>query len=123
MWRATIKGLLAHKLRLALTAVAIVLGVGMISGTYILTDTINRSFDQLFAQVNKGVAVDVSGVKQFKSTGMEGNAGAAERVPESLLPGIRAVPGVRVAEGGVSGYAQLVDKQGKAITTGGAPAF
>jgi putative ABC transport system permease protein len=122
MWRATIKGLLAHKVRLGLTALAIVLGVGMVSGTYILTDTIDHAFDDLFSQINKGVAVVVTGQEKFKATGPGGqDAGSAERIPESLLPDIRSVPGVRVAEGGVGGYAQLVDKQGKAIETGGAP--
>ncbi|HEX9236354.1 MAG TPA: ABC transporter permease, partial [Actinomycetota bacterium] len=124
MWRATIKGLLAHKLRLGLTALAVVLGVSFISGTYILTDTMNKAFDNLFQQVNKGVAVAVSGVPKFKSTGPGGDqAGSAERVPASLLDVIKKVPGVRTAEGSLAGYAQLVGKDGKAITTGGAPTF
>ena len=48
MWRATIKGLIAHRVRLTLTAMSIVLGVGFVAGTYILTDTMNRAFDNLF---------------------------------------------------------------------------
>jgi putative ABC transport system permease protein len=122
MWRATIKGLLAHKLRLGLTALAIVLGVGMVSGTYILTDTLNHAFDNLFSEVNRGVAVAVSAEAKFKAVGPGGqNAGSARRIPDTLLPAVRAVPGVRVAEGVVQGYAQLVGKDGKAIQTGGAP--
>jgi putative ABC transport system permease protein len=122
MWRATIKGLLAHKLRLALTAVAIVLGVGFVAGTYMLTDTINKAFDNLFQQINKGVAVEVSRVPQFTASGPDSeSAGTAERVPGSILATVQNVPGVRVAEGGLTGYAQLVGKDGKAITTGGAP--
>ena len=124
MWRATIKGLLAHKVRLGLTALAIVLGVAFVAGTFILTDTMGRAFDELFATVNKGVAVQVSGVPKFESNGPGGEmAGAAERVPADLLGTIRGVDGVRNAEGGLSGYAQLVDKKGKAISTGGAPTF
>src|SRR6266542_2085941 len=121
MWRATFKGLLAHKLRLGLTALAIVLGVGFVSGTYILTDTMGRAFDDLFQTINKGTAVDVSGVQKFTSNGPGGEAGTAERVPNSLIPTIQAVPGVRSAVGSLSGYAQLVAKDGKAVTTGGAP--
>src|SRR5713226_8895562 len=105
MWRATIKGLLAHKVRLGLTALAVVLGVAFVSGTYILTDTMGKAFDNLFQDINKGVAVAVSGVP----------------VPASLLDSIKAVDGVRTAEGSLAGYAQLVGKDGKAITTGGAP--
>jgi putative ABC transport system permease protein len=124
MWRATIKGLLAHKVRLGLTALAIVLGVAFVAGTFILTDTMGKAFDDLFATVNKGVAVQVSGVPKFESNGAGGEtAGAAERVPTELLATIRGVDGVRAAEGGLTGYAQLVDKKGKAISTGGAPTF
>ncbi len=122
MLRATLKSLLAHKLRLAMTALAIVLGVGFVSGTYILTDTMNRAFDNLFSQIDKGVAVEVSGVQQFKGNGPGGmDAGPAERVPNSVLTQILQVPGVRTAAGSLVGYAQLVDKNGKAVTTGGAP--
>ena len=46
MWRATLKSLLAHKLRLALTALSIMLGVGFVAGTYVLTDTMNAAFTQ-----------------------------------------------------------------------------
>src|SRR5438132_9934429 len=122
MWRATIKGLLAHKVRLGLTALSIVLGVGFVAGTYILTDTMNRAFDNLFKQVNEGVAVQVSGIPKFKGTGRGGqDAGPAQRVPNSLVAKVQNVPGVKDAEGALAGYAQLVAKDGKAVTTGGAP--
>ncbi len=45
-----LKGLLTRKLRTALTAIAIVLGVAMVSGTYVLTDSIANAFDAIFAQ-------------------------------------------------------------------------
>ena len=50
MWRATFKALLAKKLRFALTALSVVLGVGFVAGTFVLTDTMNAAFDQLFDQ-------------------------------------------------------------------------
>src|SRR5256885_433566 len=122
MWRATIKGLLAHKLRLGLTALAIVLGVAFVAGTFILTDTMGRAFDNLFATVNQGVAVEITGIPRFESNAPGGEtAGSAERVPANLLDTVRQGDGVKAAEGGLSGYAQLIDKNGKAITTGGAP--
>ena len=121
MWRVTIKGLLAHKVRLMLTALAVVLGVGFVSGTYLLTDTMNRAFNNLFQTINKGIAVEVTGIAKFTTSGVQGDAGAPERVPDDLVAKIQQVPGVRVAAGSLTGYAQLVDKQGKAITTGGAP--
>jgi putative ABC transport system permease protein len=117
MWRVTIKGLLAHKLRLALTALAIVLGVMFIAGTFVFTDTLNNTFKTLFGNIYQNVDFQVRGVAQF------GSGGTATRnpIPESLLATVRAVPGVEVAEGSVEGYAQYIGHDGKAITTGGAP--
>jgi putative ABC transport system permease protein len=120
MWRATLKGLLAHKMRLGLTALAIVLGVGFVSGTYILTDTMNKAFTNLFSAIDKGIAVQVSGVSKFKG-GFGGDVGQPQRVPGSLVADIARVPGVRTAEGELTGYAQLVTPGGKAVETHGAP--
>src|SRR5919204_4241019 len=122
MWRATVKGLLAHKVRLGLTALAIVLGVGFVSGTYILTDTMNKAFQNLFSAIDKGIAVQVSGVPKFKG-GFGGDVGQPPRVPGYLVADIARIPGVRVAEGELAGYAQLVASNGKAVETHGAPTF
>jgi putative ABC transport system permease protein len=117
MWNATIKGLLSHKLRLALTALAIVLGVSFVSGTYVLTDTMNATFTQLFQDTTKGIDV----VVQTKQTFASEQGDTRDPVPESLLQQVRGVDGVKIAEGSVNGYAQFVGKNGKAVTTGGAP--
>ena len=119
MRKATLKGLLAHKLRLALTALSVVLGVAFVSGTFVLTDTINHTFDNLFQEVTQGTDVTVRARSGFGEGG--GVDVSRDTVPESLLGTVRAVPGVRVAEGTVGGLAQLVDPKGKAITTTGAP--
>jgi putative ABC transport system permease protein len=117
MWRVTIKGLLAHKLRLALTALAIVIGVTFIAGTLVLTDTLHSTFDTLFSNIYQNIDFQVRGVAQL------GSGGTATRnpVPESVLSTVRGVPGVEAADGSVAGYAQYVAPDGKAITTGGAP--
>jgi putative ABC transport system permease protein len=108
---------LAHKLRLALTALAIVLGVTFIAGTFVLTDTLHNTFDTLFGTIYSKVDFQVRGVAQF------GSGGTATRnpVPESVLSTVRGVPGVQAAEGSVNGYAQFISHDGKAISTGGAP--
>ncbi|HEY8112801.1 MAG TPA: FtsX-like permease family protein [Actinomycetes bacterium] len=113
----TLRGLTAHKLRLALTALAIVLGVGFVAGTYVLTDTISKTFTQLFEQTTKGVDVAVRTRDTFSSEGNEQRA----PMPATLLDTVTAVPGVAAAEGSVFGYAQFVGKDGKPVTTGGAP--
>src|SRR5215207_1153887 len=120
MGKATLKGLMAHKLRLAATALAIVLGVSFVSGTYVLTDTITASFDSLFKQVTQGIDVAVRSEETF---GGIDTGEVRDPMPASLLERIQAVDGVRVAEGSVTGYAQLVGKDGKALTTGGAPSL
>jgi putative ABC transport system permease protein len=117
MWNATIKGLLSHKLRLALTALAIVLGVSFVSGTYVLTDTMNATFTQLFQDTTKGIDV----VVQTRQTFASQQGDTRDPVPESLLQQIKGVDGVKLAEGSVSGFAQFIGKNGKAVTTGGAP--
>jgi putative ABC transport system permease protein len=121
MWKVTIKGLLAHKLRLALTALAIVLGVTFIAGTLVLTDTLHNTFNTLFGNIYQNVDFQVRGVAQFNSSGPGGGGAVRNPIPESTLATVRAVPGVDVAEGNVDGFAQYVAKDGKAITTGGAP--
>jgi putative ABC transport system permease protein len=122
MWKVTIKGLLAHKLRLALTALAIVLGVTFISGTFVLTDTLHNTFNTLFSNIYQKVDFQVRGVTQFNSTGPGGGGAVRNEIPESLLTSVRAVPGVAVAEGNVTyNPIQYVAKDGKAISTGGAP--
>ena len=117
MWNVTIKGLLAHKLRLGLTALAIVLGVTFISGTFVLTDTLHNTFSNLFGNIYAKVDFQVRGVAQL---GSGGNA-VRNELPESLLATVRGVPGVSAAEGQVTGYAQYIGRNGKAIQTGGAP--
>ena len=121
MWRATIKGLLAHKLRLVLTGLAIVLGVSFVAGTYILTDTINRTFDELFAVVNKGVAVSVQGVPKFEANSFGQDAGQPERVPASLVDEIKAVPGVADGGGDADRLRASWSWTARRSSTGGAP--
>ena len=117
MRKVTIKGLLAHKLRLALTALAIVLGVTFISGTFVLTDTLQNTFTVLFGNIYPKVDFQVRGAAQL---GTGANATRNE-LPESLLATVRGVAGVQAAQGQVTGYAQFVARDGKAISTGGAP--
>ena len=116
--RLTLKELWAHKLRLALTAIAIVLGVSFITGTYVLTDTLHNTFTTLFSGIYQNVSFQVRGTAQF--TGQFGQA-VRNPIPESLLPTVRGVPGVEAAAGSVQGYAQFVSKTGTAISNGGAP--
>ncbi len=118
MWKVTVKGLMAHKLRLALTALAIVLGVTFISGTFVLTDTLHNTFTTLFGHVYQNVDFVVRGKAAFNDS-----SGTADRkpIPESIEASVLRIPGVAYADGSVTGPAQFIAPDGKAITTGGAP--
>src|SRR5919106_5634474 len=120
MTRFSLRGLLSRKLRTALTALAIVLGVAMISGTYVLTDSIDAAFDKIFTEIRAGSDAVISGKSAFDIS--EGSGVAEPTFDESLLPRVQVLPGVAEAEGSVdSDQAQLIDDEGDAIVYGGAP--
>ncbi len=118
MLTATIKGMLAHKLRLFLTATSIALGVAFLSGTLMMSASMQRAFDDLFVSLNAGTDVVVRGH-------VEGRQPAPGEprppLPAALVQDVRAVDGVLAAEGTVEGYALLTDSHGKPIQPSGAP--
>jgi putative ABC transport system permease protein len=103
MIRVALAGLLGRKLRTALTAFAVVLGVGMVSGTLVLTDSIDKAFNFIFTDVRKGSDVVVSGKSPFHIT--EGRGTFAPTIPQSLVTKVRALPDVALADGGVKSEA------------------
>ncbi|MEU8177016.1 FtsX-like permease family protein [Microbispora hainanensis] len=106
MFRTTLAGLLAHRLRLVLTSLAIVLGVGFIAGTFVLTDTIDAGFSQSFAADADKVDVVVT---------PKDGAEPGRNLPESALAAIKAVQGVKDAQPMVSGDVPLIGKDGKVV--------
>lgn len=110
MFALTIKGLWAHKVRYALTGLAVVLGVAFMAGTMVLTDTMEKTFDGVFASANDGTDVIVR-----RAAAIDGEfTDARDRVPASLVADVTAVDGVRAARGSVQGFAQLVHADGSA---------
>ena len=120
MFRAAIRSLLARKVRLILTGFAVVLGVGFMAGTFVLTDTMTRAFNDL---VDTGYApIDVLVRSSNAFTAQTSSLEERDPMPESVLQDVEAVPGVAKANGDVIGYAQIVDPTtGKAIGTFGPP--
>jgi len=119
MLKVALKGLAGRKLRALLTGLAIVLGVAMISGTYVLTDTLKAGFNQIFTTVYKSTDAVITG-----KSAIGNGAGGSQIAPafsESLLQDVRQLPGVAEAEGGVSDQAQLVGRDGKVISNGFSP--
>jgi putative ABC transport system permease protein len=123
MFRVTVKGLLAHKSRLAITALAVMLGVAFMAGTLVLTDTIRKTFDDLFGDVYQGTDAVARGEAAFSNPGGAGDVRG--RVDASLVDTVSAVDEVATAEGIVQGYARIIDKNGDAIgdPEAGAPTF
>jgi putative ABC transport system permease protein len=113
MWRITLPGLLAHKVRYALTAVAVVLGVAFMAGTLIFTDTIKNTFDGLFDDVYRNTDAVVRARQPVTPDANFTNQ--RHLIDARLIDDVRSVPGVAQARLGVGGYAQLVGKDGKAI--------
>jgi putative ABC transport system permease protein len=120
--RFSLKSLAGRKLRTTLTALAIVLGVAMMSGAYVLTDTIDRAFDSIFVDSYAGTDAVVTG--KDPGFGFEGESAQAPPIPEETLERVRAVDGVEVATGGVQDFrTKLLRPDGEEIDTGGAPSF
>ena len=119
MIRFAVRGLAGRKLRTALTAVAIVLGVAMVSGTYVLTDSISSAFSAIYQQQYANTDAVITGKAAFDL----GQSGVTTAPPfsESVLAAVKALPDVRAALGGVGGLAHLIGGDGKAIVFGGAP--
>jgi len=123
MLGVSLRSLLSHKLRLALTTIAVILGVSFVAGTFILTDTINATFTSIFNAANAGVAVTVHGRPIAGDTGGIGG-GQNHPVPTSLLSTVRSVPGVKNAVGNIfRPGATLIGNNGKPIGGNGPPTF
>ncbi|NKZ08419.1 ABC transporter permease [Actinomadura latina] len=114
MGRVTLRNLAAHKIRLVLTAVAVILGVAFVAGTLIFTDSMNKQFDELFSRISTNVAVDV---RAKKVVGGDDDGMAAQPVPATVLKTLQGVEGVKDPRGNVSGYAAVVGKDGKVVGT------
>jgi len=124
VFHATIKNLLAHKLRFAMTALAVVLGVSFMAGTFILSDTLDHTFNTLFAQTAVGKDTTVWAKNPFATNNSNADAGTRPAVPDSLVATVARVPGVTAAAGTVQGYAQLVGRDGKPVgSSTGPPTF
>ena len=121
MITVALRGLAGRKLRAALTAFAIVLGVAMVSGTYILTDTIDKAFSNLFTETYAETDARVTG--RGADLSFQGETSSAPGVPEEILERVRELPSVEVATGGiVDQQTRILGKDGDAITPD-APTF
>jgi putative ABC transport system permease protein len=114
--RFVLRNLVARRRRSALTAVAVFVGVSMISGTFVFTDTINAAFRQLFTSAATGADVIVASRQDVSSP-----LTAPASIPSSLVARIHSLPDVSAVYGQVQDAATIVGRDGKALTSLGAP--
>jgi putative ABC transport system permease protein len=119
MFRTTLRSLWSHKRRLISTGLAVILGVAFVAGTLVLNATLNRVFEDLFADLGEGIDAVVRGPELF-----EDGFGDTLRdsIPESTVDQVRAVPGVAAAHGSVVDFTStLLDAEGDPIGGFGPP--
>ncbi|MEJ7584808.1 MAG: FtsX-like permease family protein [Acidimicrobiales bacterium] len=128
MFKTSLKSLLGHKFRLAITGIAIILGVGFMAGTFVLTDTIIATFDDLFATANEGIDAVVRQEEAFDVEVAGGSTvGGSQRddVDLSVLDTVLTAEGVKNAEPNVQGFAFVIGDDNKPVNslTNGNPQF
>lgn len=112
MRKVSLRGLAAHKVRFSLTVLSVVLGTAFIAASFVFTQMLGKSFDDIVELSTDGVAVQVQPTEEL-------SAG----VPLALVDTVRAVDGVRAVEPSTSGAVTLIGADGKAVGSGGAPSI
>ncbi|MFF9687402.1 ABC transporter permease [Streptomyces sp. NPDC014623] len=111
MFRTAVRNVLAHKARLLMTVLAVMLGVAFVSGTLVFTDTLGNAFRNQSAKNYDDIAVAVT-------TWAERGDKETPAVDAATLEKIRGLDGVAEATGRVSGFAGVADTEGKLIGNG-----
>src|SRR6476660_4608904 len=107
MFKIALKTSLARKRRIIGTALSVIIGIAFLAGTFVFTDTVQRTFDNLFANVFEKTDAYVRSSESIDlGFGNEQRA----RLPMSTIDQVRAVDGVKEAEGSVQGFARIIDK-------------
>ena len=116
MFRLALKMTVARKGRLVLTSLAVILGTAFLSGTFVFRDTINQTFDRLFADVFRDVDAYVR-----STTFLELDFGGEQRAttPISVLDTVRGVEGVTSATGDIQAFARVIGKDGEPLGSEG----
>jgi putative ABC transport system permease protein len=116
--RLTFKNLWSRKWRSLMTAVAVVFGIALVAGTYVLTDTTNSAFSDIFENANEGTDVVVSARSQ-----VEQQDGTIPAMPARYLKQVKAVDGTRLAEGSLFSQGAILDEENDSVGGGFAPQF
>ncbi len=121
MLRVTIKGVRGHLLRFILTTASVMLGVAFVAGTFVLTDSLQSTFDGIVGAATQGTDVVVRGDVRGDLSGGQGDL--RQPLPVALADQLSSVDGASAAFATLQGSAVLVGKDGTAVRNGGAPSF
>ncbi|MBI0298660.1 ABC transporter permease [Streptomyces sp. PRKS01-29] len=115
MLRTALRNVLAHKARLLMTVLAVMLGVAFVAGTLVFTNTISDAYQKSSQKGFKGVDVAITPDKKDDDSA---NPGDAPRLSQRLLDQAAKSPGAASAYGVVQGYSALADKKGDLLGGG-----
>ena len=116
VFRIALKGILGRKARLILTSLAVILGTSFLAGTSVFSDTLNRTFDNLFSDVFKNVDAYVRSTQVIEADfGLE----ERQRITSDLVAIVEKVPGVRDASPDIQAFARIIGKNGKPLGSDG----
>lgn len=110
MRKVSLRNLAAHKVRLLLTVISVLLGTAFVAGSFVFTDTLKGSFDKIFSNAYENVDARVQPREPYYPG-----------VPTDLVERISAVPGVAKVDTEINAPIVLINAQGKKVDTGGAP--
>jgi len=121
--RVTLKNLVARKVRLAMSAFAIVLGVAFVAGSYVFTDTLDNTFEEIFSDLNGDVVVRPEGFLGLSSlVGNDSVSNDGRTVPASMVDELAALDGALRADGVVENRSVfVVGTDGRVVSGSGAP--
>ncbi|WP_030341459.1 ABC transporter permease [Streptomyces sp. NRRL S-1022] len=112
MFRTALRNVLAHKARLLMTVLAVMLGVAFVSGTLVFTNTISDAYQKSSA---KGFdRVDVAVQPEYQESKGD-QVGKNPELTQALLKKAARVPGAASATGVVTGFTAVADQDGKLV--------
>lgn len=118
MFSLTFKNLWARKWRSIMTAIAVIFGIALVAGTYVLTDTTNQAFDDIFVGANENTDVAITADEQVAQ-----EDGSNPPFDASILNSVERVNGVQQASGEVFSQGAILDQDGDSTGGGFAPQF
>src|SRR6478752_6029267 len=115
MTKVTLKGLAMHKTRAVLTTLAVVIGVAMISGAYVVSDTMLSAAKSLSSSAYDNTDAVVTKKQAFNK---KDDVGTGVTIPATTIEKVRALPQVAAATGDITEQAKLINSKGEVVGSG-----